>query len=164
MKLKALFIAIATLSAGYAAAADPAKIDWDAVPVKTVTLFYPGQSSLEWLTSKAHKGASKVKAGQACVSCHDGANEEKELGDKLVKAGPLEPMPVAGKNGWVDLHVQAAYDDKNAYMRFQWKTQNPFPGTEHQYLRSQARQSGAGRQATRHLRRPHDRHARRWQG
>ncbi|PKO62212.1 MAG: hypothetical protein CVU24_05175 [Betaproteobacteria bacterium HGW-Betaproteobacteria-18] len=135
MKLKALFIAIATLSAGYAAAADPAKIDWDAVPVKTVTLFYPGQSSLEWLTSKAHKGASKVKAGQACVSCHDGANEEKELGDKLVKAGPLEPMPVAGKNGWVDLHVQAAYDDKNAYMRFQWKTQNPFPGTEHQYLR-----------------------------
>ena len=31
--------------------------------------------------------------------------------------------------------MQAAYDDKNAYFRFQWKTQNAFPGTEHQYLR-----------------------------
>jgi hypothetical protein len=44
-------------------------------------------------------------------------------------------MPVAGKNGSVELQVQAAYDEKNAYLRFQWKTQNPFPGTEHQYLR-----------------------------
>ena len=47
----------------------------------------------------------------------------------------LEPTPVKGKNGFVELKVQAAYDDKNAYLRFQWKTQQPYPGTEHQYLR-----------------------------
>ena len=57
------------------------------------------------------------------------------MGDKIVKGGPLEPMPVKGKNGTVDLKFQAAYDAKNAYLRFQWKTLNPYPGTEHQYLR-----------------------------
>lgn len=134
MKLKALFIAVAALSAGYATAADPAKIDWNVVPAKTVTLFYPGQSSLEWLHSDAHKkGAAAIKSGKSCLYCHEG--EESAMGANIVKGGPLEPVPVKGKNGSVDLKVQAAFDDKNAYMRFQWKTQNPFPGTEHQYLR-----------------------------
>jgi hypothetical protein len=52
-----------------------------------------------------------------------------------VKGGPLEPTPVKGKNGWVDLNVQAAYDAKNAYLRFQWKTQADFPGIEYPYYR-----------------------------
>jgi hypothetical protein len=52
-----------------------------------------------------------------------------------VKGGPLEPTPVAGKNGTIDLQVQAAYDAKNAYLRFRWKTLNPHPGNEHPYLR-----------------------------
>ena len=30
---------------------------------------------------------------------------------------------------------QARYDAKNAYLRYQWKTQLPDAGTEHQYLR-----------------------------
>jgi hypothetical protein len=47
---------------------------------------------------------------------------------------------VAGKPGHVDLAVQAAFDDKNAYLRFQWKTANPYPGTEHQYLRFDGRE------------------------
>lgn len=33
------------------------------------------------------------------------------MGEKLVKGGPLEPMPVKGKDGYKDLKVQAAYDD-----------------------------------------------------
>src|SRR3990167_7823267 len=57
------------------------------------------------------------------------------MGDKLVKGGPLEPMPVKGKNGTVDLKFQAAYDAKNAYFRYQWKTQNTYPGSEDQYQR-----------------------------
>jgi len=127
---------IAAFASGRAAAADPAKINWSKIPATRVTLFYPGQSSLEWLSSDAHEGAGKsVKAGKACSSCHDEKDAEKELGEKLVKAGPLEPMPVAGKEGHKDLKVQAAFDDKNAYIRMQWKTQNDYPGTEHQYLR-----------------------------
>ena len=74
-----------------------------------------------------------VKNNGACATCHTG--KEKAMGEKIVKGGPLEPMPVKGKNGYVDLKFQAAYDAKNAYLRFQWKTLNPFPGTEHQYLR-----------------------------
>ena len=136
MKSTALSLTFAALATGGAFAADPATIDWSKVPVATVPLFYPGQSSYEWLRSPAHKGAaSRVTAGRSCVSCHDEAGAEKDLGESLVKGGPLEPSPVSGKNGHVELKVQAAFDERNAYLRFQWKTNNPFPGTEHQYLR-----------------------------
>ncbi len=129
----AWLIGVAALSATSVLAADPAQIDWSKVPTTSVTLFYPGQSSYEFVTSSAHPGSKSVVAGKACVTCHKG--KEKSLGDKIVKGGRLEPTPVSGKNGSVDLRVQAAYDAKNAYLRFQWKTHNAFPGTEHQYLR-----------------------------
>jgi len=133
MRKIALVMGLAALAGGPALAADPATIDWTKVPVSTVTLFYPGQSSYEWLRTDKHPGAKLVLDGKACTTCHTG--KEKAMGDKLVKGGPLEPMPVKGKNGSVDFKVQVAYDAKNAYFRTQWKTQNPFPGTEHQYLR-----------------------------
>ncbi len=132
MKTAALTLAFA-FAASPAIAADPAKIDWGKVPVTDVTLFYPGQSSYEWVRSVAHPGSGVVQTGGACVTCHTG--KEKAMGDKLVKGGPLEPMPVKGKAGTVDLKFQAAYDAKNAYLRYQWKTQLPDAGTEHQYLR-----------------------------
>ena len=128
--------ALVLLASGTAIAADAAKIDWKKIPTVNVPLFYPGQSSYEWLISEGHKGASKeVKRGDSCTSCHDESDAEKMMGEKLVTAGPLEPSPVKGKNGYVDLKVQAAYDEKNAYLRFQWKTLNAYPGTEHQFLR-----------------------------
>lgn len=135
MKHLSFAVAALALASQSALAADPAKIDWSAVPATQVGLFYPGQSTYQWLRSKAHKGASKIKKGDACVSCHDTDTEEKDMGENLVKAGKLEPTPVAGKPGSTTLKVQAAYDDKNAYLRFEWKTANPYPGTEHQYLR-----------------------------
>lgn len=126
---------LAVMSAGTASAADPATIDWTGVPAQTITLFYPGQASYEWVRNdhKGGKGGKAAAGGQACAKCHEG--EEKDLGASIVKGGALEPTPVKGKNGSVDLTVQAAYDAKNAYLRFQWKTQNPYAGTEHQYLR-----------------------------
>jgi hypothetical protein len=128
--------AFTVLASGAALAADPAKINWSKIPVVDVLLFYPGQSSYEWLTGRGHKGAvNEVKRGVACTYCHDEKDAEKDMGETLVQAGPLEPTPVAGKNGFVNLKVQAAYDAKNAYLRFQWKTANAFPGSEHQYLR-----------------------------
>ena len=136
MKFNRLLLLPALLAAGMAVAADPAKINWSSLPVVTVPLFYPGQSSYEWLRSDGHKGASRqVARGDSCVACHDEKDAEKDLGDKLVQAGRLEPTPVTGKNGHVDLKVQAAFDAKNAYLRLQWKTANAFPGSEHQYLR-----------------------------
>ena len=136
MKPTAFALAVAALAAAPAWAADPATIDWSTIAATTVNLFYPGQSSYEWLRSPGHKGgASRVAAGRACTSCHDEKDAEKEIGEKLVKGGALEPTPVAGKNGHVALAVQAAYDDSNAYLRFRWKTANAHPGNEHQYLR-----------------------------
>jgi hypothetical protein len=132
MRQIAVILGLTALASGAAMAADPATIDWGKVPDQTVTLFYPGQSSYEWLRTK-HPGAKGVLGDLACVTCHTG--QEKAKGDKLVVGGPLEPSPVKGKNGSVDLKLQAAYDAKNAYFRFQWKTRNPYPGTEHQYLR-----------------------------
>jgi hypothetical protein len=138
MAKRTLILGMSMLAFGSAMAADPATIDWSMVPASKLTLFYPGQSSYEWLRSDAHKGAAKETArGDSCTSCHDASDEEQRQGRKILKGGhPLEPTAIAGKkNGHVDLHVQAAFDDRNAYLRFQWKTQNPYPGTEHQYLR-----------------------------
>jgi hypothetical protein len=131
-KLTALSLAAI---AGSAAAADPATIDWTNIPATTVTLFYPGQSSYQWLRSDHRKGKGQkaVQDGQACVRCHE--DDEKKLGDALVKGGALEPAPVKGKPGWVDLKVQAAYDAKNAYLRFQWRTHAKQAGTVYPYYR-----------------------------
>ncbi|HDO51432.1 MAG TPA: hypothetical protein ENH05_01700, partial [Rhizobiales bacterium] len=73
------------------------------------------------------------REGEACVDCHKG--EEKEIGNKLVVEGDLEPMPVEGKNGFINLKFQVAYDDNDAYFRFQWKTLNNYPGWAHPYYR-----------------------------
>src|SRR5512145_1135387 len=115
MKKLALPLGIfaAAMAGGPAWAADPATIDWNQVPSRSLTLFYPGQSTFQWLRSPAHKGASVMPYGTPCASCHKG--QEAKLGDKIVKGGPLEPTPPAGKNGSLPLSVQVAYDDQNAY-------------------------------------------------
>lgn len=136
MKKSLLAISLGVLFITSATAADPAKINWAKVPTVKIPLFYPGQSTYEWLRSEEHKGAVKeVTRGDACTSCHDEKDAEKDIGEKIVKGGRLEPTPVPGKSGYKELKVQAAYDATNAYLRFQWKTDNPYPGTEHQYLR-----------------------------
>lgn len=136
MRRTHLLVAIGVLCTRAVLAADPATIDWSKIKVTTVPLFYPGQSSYEWLRSAAHKGASgKVENGASCTSCHDEKDAEKDLGNELVKGGRLEPTPVKGKNGYVELGVQAAFDARNLYLRYQWKTNNRQAGTEHQYLR-----------------------------
>jgi hypothetical protein len=132
-RLARVAIGIAILLAGSSLAADPATVNWNSVPTKTVTLFYPGQSTYQWLRGSGHPGAPVITSGGACLTCHNGA--EEKLGDKLVKANPLEPTPVAGKNGVIQLNLQIAYDNENAYFRAQWKTRNPYPGEAHPFVR-----------------------------
>lgn len=124
---------LAVLSAGSALAVDPSTIDWGSVPVTSIPLFYPGQSTSQWLRSPAHEGYKRTARGNACVVCHE--DQEAEMGNAMVKANKLEPMPVKGKNGVVPLAVQVAYDTENAYFRFQWKTLNKYAGDAHPYLR-----------------------------
>ena len=118
--------------ANSAPAAPPA--DWSQVPTHTVKLFFPGQGGYAWLRGADHKRAyKKVIAGDSCVSCHEG--EEEDIGELIVAGKRLEPNPIPGKNGTIDLSVQAAYDADNAYFRFQWKTNTNRPGQMHNYLR-----------------------------
>ncbi len=107
--------------------ADTTGIDWNKIPATKVALFYPGKSSYEWLRDPAaHKGAaSETARGDSCVSCHDDAKEEQRQGAKILRGNhPLEPIALPGKPGHVDVTIQAAYDDKNAFLRYQWKGNN----------------------------------------
>ncbi|MBI5612082.1 MAG: hypothetical protein HY942_03300, partial [Gammaproteobacteria bacterium] len=125
-------LAAAVGAAGLPAAAPP---DWSKVPAKSVKLFYPGQSTYEWLVGPEHKKTArrKVIEGTACVFCH--ADEEADIGKLTVSGQRLEPAKLDGKQPTIDLKVQAAYDDKNLYWRFEWKTKNNFPGTAYPFYR-----------------------------
>jgi hypothetical protein len=134
MKGKALCLGLAALATAPVLAAEPASINWSSIPSKSVKLFYPGQSGYDWLLSDAHKKGNKVvPRGRACLTCHE--DDEANMGNKIVKGGPLEPTPIPGKNGTLDLAVQAAHDGKNLYLRFEWATQAKRPGDAYPHLR-----------------------------
>jgi Ethylbenzene dehydrogenase len=120
-------------SAGSALAADPRSIGWSRIPEKSVTLFYPGQSTSDWLIGPAHPGAKPVEQGLACRTCHEGS--EQDRGNEIVKGGALEPTPIPGKNGAIELNTQAAHDAEYVYFRFQWKTNLNREGRMHDYIR-----------------------------
>lgn len=109
--------------------------DWSKVPAKSVKLFYPGQSTYGWLIGPEHKKKAneKTKAGESCASCHEG--EEADIGKKIASGQRLEPNKLNGKQPVIDLKVQAAYDDKNLYWRFEWKTKNNYPGSAYPFYR-----------------------------
>ncbi len=130
---RAIILTMAVGLASPAAAVDPQSIDWTKITAKSVTLFYPGQSTYDWLVSPAHPGAKLVEQGQACLTCHKGS--EKDRGGKIVKGGSLEPTPIPGKNGFIDVAVQAAHDAEYVYFRFQWKTHLNREGRMHDYVR-----------------------------
>ncbi len=95
-------------------------IDWTAVASSDLKLFYPGQASFEWVQNgKFHGGARPLtKGGDQCSTCH--AKELDAIGNKIVAGGELEPTPIPGKRGVIDVTVQAAHDDENLYVRMQW--------------------------------------------
>ena len=95
-------------------------IDWNSIKPTKVTLFYPGQASFEWVqTGKDHGGARPfTKGGDRCSTCH--AKELADMGEKIVTGKKAEPTPIPGKRGHIDVKVQAAHDDTNLYLRFQW--------------------------------------------
>jgi ethylbenzene dehydrogenase len=138
-KAASLAVPIAAALAGCAMqATDSTGVDWSRVPARTIALFYPAQSTYQWLRSPAHPGSSMVAGGGACLTCHQG--QEEKLGNKLVQANPREPTPVQGKNGSVSLSIQVAYDNQNAYFRAQWRTRNPYPGEAHPFVRFDGRE------------------------
>ena len=90
--------------------------NWANVPAKDVALFYPGQSSWEWVMTPAdHPGATKFRGGKNCAACHIG--DEKTMGALLVSGKKNETTPIPGKPGSIDAKVQFAHDAQNMYVR-----------------------------------------------
>jgi len=117
------------LSPLFALAFGPAQAapDWSKAPAKTITVFYPGVSPIEWITKGTeHGGARGLKKGETCASCHD--EETGEMGKKMVTGQKIEPKPIKGKAAAIPVKVQAAHDGANLYLRFTWK--QPAGGAE----------------------------------
>jgi len=113
------------LVAGVASAAP----DWSKVPPRKMTLFYPGQSGLEWIMNKADHSAVPdiVDKKRPCAKCHEG--DASEIGDKIIAGKPvgnsktiLENEPQKGKVGFIPVSFQAAHDGKKIYFRFEWES------------------------------------------
>jgi hypothetical protein len=104
-------------SGGASLAAAP---DWSKVPSKSITVFYPGVSPIEWITKGTeHGGAKGLKKGENCTGCHEA--EVADMGKKMASGQKIEPAPIAGKAPSIPVSVQAARDDANLYLRFTWK-------------------------------------------
>ncbi len=109
---------VAMLVSSLAALCVPAAVavDWQAVPQQELTLFHPGQVSWEWLLTPAdHPGASGIRGGSTCRTCHEG--QQADIGTSLAKAdGAVTNPPPAS----LTLRVQTAWDQKRFYLRASW--------------------------------------------
>ncbi|NOY70951.1 MAG: cytochrome c-552 precursor [Gammaproteobacteria bacterium] len=93
-------------------------IDWDRVKGKNIILFYPGQSSWEWVLTD-HSASKSVKKGTDCLECHE--DEEQEMGGLLVSGEKMEPNPQKGKPGSIKLNAKFAHDEKKLYVKLEWE-------------------------------------------
>ncbi|WP_260295872.1 NapC/NirT family cytochrome c [Sedimenticola hydrogenitrophicus] len=128
----AVAAALANQAAGGTAAAAPVTgagmgIDWSDVPARMITLFYPGETSMEWvMTGKDHGGARPfLKGGDRCTTCHD--KETADMGRKMVSGDKAESTPIPGKRGSIPVNVQAAHDGANLFLRFEWEDTGHIP-------------------------------------
>ncbi len=120
-------IALAVMGAFVATAASAGAPDWSKVAERKIKVFYPGQSSLEWVMNKADHSAVPdiVDKKRPCAKCHEG--DANEIGDKISTGKPvgqsktvLEPKPISGKAGWIPVTFKAAHDGEKLYLRFEW--------------------------------------------
>jgi cytochrome c-type protein NapC len=94
-------------------------IDWSGVEASEITLFFPGQASMEWVMKGSdHGGKRAFMTGDRCFECHE--DEEVDIGDIIVSGEKVEPTPIPGKRGSITVAIKAAHDADNLYMQFQW--------------------------------------------
>ena len=106
-------------------------INWDTVGGRKITLFYPGVASWEFLNSEDHNlGSKNIRKGKKeCSACHRSKTGEIDIQGNEIASGkltmkktqkPFEPDPLPAKKGFLDLNLQAAYDEEHIYIRLQW--------------------------------------------
>ena len=73
-------------------------VDWSAIEAREVTLFYPGQASMEWvLKGSDHGGKRAFVKGDRCFECHE--DEELDIGDLIVVGDKAEETVIPDKRG-----------------------------------------------------------------
>ena len=113
-------VPVAAKKAPARAVSGGSSIDWSGVEAREVTLFYPGQASMEWaLKGSDHGGKRAFITGDRCFDCHE--DEEVDIGELIVSGEKVEPTPIPGKRGSIPVNVKAAHDTDNLYMQFQWE-------------------------------------------
>lgn len=103
-----------------AASASSINVNWSKANSREITIFYPGQTSIEWIQNGRDHGGARpfTKGGDRCVTCHD--KETAAMGEKIVSGEKAEETPIAGKRGFIPVTVDTTYDAENLYMRFSW--------------------------------------------
>lgn len=92
--------------------------DWSKMDAEYIDLFYPGQTSWEWLISSSHKGQRQTEKGlERCIDCHQG--EEEGRGEGSIKKLDDSPPP-KGTPPMITLLYKAAYDDEYLYLWLNW--------------------------------------------
>jgi len=120
MNRKLIAATAAGMMLATAGAAQAGAPDWSKVPGKTITVFYPGVTPIEWIRKGVdHSGARGMKKGETCVVCHE--KEAADIGKRISTGERLEPSPIKGKAGSIPVTVQAANDGANLYLQFTWK-------------------------------------------
>ncbi len=96
------------------------KVDWSKSAKREITIFYPGETSIEWvLNGRDHGGARPFsKGGDRCITCHD--SETADMGEKMVSGEKAESTPIPGKRGSIAVKVESTHDGEYLYMKFSW--------------------------------------------
>lgn len=96
-------------------------VDWDGIDAVEITLFQPGQHSWEWLLIPGDHGsnpARRIREGRPCLDCHKG--EEAVIGNAMVAGNDLEPEPLTGMPGSVDVQVKVTLSGDRIKLRLSW--------------------------------------------
>ncbi len=108
-----------------------AEIDWEIIPPTTLTMFYPGMTSMDFLISDDHRlGSRNIKQGKkSCRRCHLSKKGELDLKADEIADGTakmkrsrrvFEDKPIRNKKGVILASIQVAYDSEYIYMKLSW--------------------------------------------
>lgn len=92
------------------------------VTSRSVTLFYPGMTTSDWLLH-SHPGAQPLQQGFNCTRCHRG--EEVQMGEALadnsvaVTARGIE-VAVSRQDGWLQLNITWEGPEDDALLSLMW--------------------------------------------
>jgi len=96
-------------------------VNWSKASSRDITIFYPGETSMEWILNGKYHGGNRafLKGGDRCMTCHE--KEVADMGVKMVTGEKAESSPIPGKRGSIKVKVNAAHDSEYLYMQFSWK-------------------------------------------